>query len=142
MNKMKFELFINFNGNCREAVNFYAKVFNSEVKNLMTAGEAPANPDYLLKESDKDLIMYAEIKIGDKNIMFMDVTSDFPVAIGTNINPTLNLTDKEEISRLFDQLKEGGKVLAEPSKTFFSEWYCMVEDKFGIVWQIFYYEQK
>lgn len=138
---MKFELFINFNGNCREAVNFYADVFNSEVKNLMTAGEAPADPNYTLKESDKDLIMYAEVKIGDKNIMFMDMTSDFPITIGNNINPTLNLTDKNEINRIFERLKEDGKVFVEPSEAFFSKWYCMVQDKFGVIWQILFYEQ-
>jgi len=139
---MTFELFINFNGNCREAVNFYADVFNSEVKNLMKASEAPADPNYQIKEADKDLIMYAEVKIGDKNIMFMDMSSDYPITVGNNINPTLNLSNKDEINRIFNQLKEGGKVFVEPSKAFFSEWYCMVEDKFGIIWQILYYEQK
>ena len=137
---MRFELFINFNGNCREAVDFYAGVFNSEVKNIMTAGEAPADPNYPLKEADKDLIMYAEVKIGDKNIMFMDMTDECAVTVGNNINPTLNLTDKDEINRIFDRLKEGGKVFVEPNKTFFSEWYCMVEDKFGVVWQILFAE--
>jgi PhnB protein len=133
---MKFELFINFNGNCREAVNFYAEVFNSEVKNLMTVGEAPVDPNCPVRDSDKDLIMYAEVKIGDKNIMFMDMVEEYSATIGNNLNPTLNLTNKNEINRIFDKLKEGGKVLAEPGKVFFSEWYCMVEDKFGIVWHI------
>ena len=32
---MKIELFLNFDGNCREAVEFYAKVFKSEVSNFM-----------------------------------------------------------------------------------------------------------
>ena len=44
---MQLELFINFNGNCREAVEFYAKVFKSSVNNLMTYGEAPPDPDYI-----------------------------------------------------------------------------------------------
>ncbi len=133
---MKFELFINFNGNCREAVDFYAKAFKSEVKNLMTYGEAPADPNMPIKESDKDLVMYAEVKIGDKSIMFMDNSPEWPLTIGNNITPTINATDKEEINRLFEVLKEGGKVLAEPMQMFFSQWYCMVEDKFGVVWQI------
>ena len=38
---MQLEMFINFNGNCREAVEFYAKVFKSTVNNLMTYGDAP-----------------------------------------------------------------------------------------------------
>lgn len=133
---MNFELFINFPGSCREAVDFYSKVFKSEVKNLMTAGEAPADPNYPLKEADKNLIMYAEVKIGDKNIMFMDMSSDYPLTIGNNITPTLIIHNKDEINRLFNELKESGKVHMEPSKAFFSEWYCMVEDRFGIIWQL------
>lgn len=133
---MKFELFINFNGNCREAVEFYAKVFKSEVKNLMTFAQAPSDPNYPVKDSEKDLIMYAEVRIGDKNIMFMDMSSDYPIAIGNNISPTINTNDKAEINRLFEALKEGGKVHMEPQKTFFSEWYAMVEDKFGTIWQL------
>ena len=38
---MKLEMFINFNGNCREAVEFYVKVFKSEAGNLMTYGATP-----------------------------------------------------------------------------------------------------
>lgn len=133
---MKFELFINFNGDCREAVEFYAKIFNSEVRNLMTFGQAPADPDYPIKDSEKELIMYAEVRIGDKDIIFMDMSSDYPITVGNNISPTINASTKEEINHLFDLLKEGGKVSMSPQKTFFSEWYAMVEDKFGIVWQL------
>ncbi|MDR3298307.1 MAG: VOC family protein [Candidatus Nomurabacteria bacterium] len=133
---MKFELFINFNGNCREAVEFYAQTFNSEVKDLISFGQAPADPNYPIKDSEKDLVMYAEVKIGDKNIMFMDMSSDYPLTVGNNISPTINTEQKDEINRLFDALKEGGKVYMAPQKTFFSAWYAMVEDKFGIIWQL------
>ena len=135
---MTFELFINFNGNCREAVEFYAKVFKSETKNLMTYGETPADPNNPLQEADKNRIMYVEIKIGDKSIMFMDMPSSMPCSIGNNITPTINFenTDKVEMNRLFNELSEGGTVIMSPQKTFFSEYYAMLTDKFGIVWHI------
>ena len=40
---MRLELFFHFDGNCREAVEFYAKVFRTEVSNIMTYGDAPAD---------------------------------------------------------------------------------------------------
>jgi len=61
---MKLEMFINFDGNCREAVEFYAKVFRSKVGNLMTYGDVPPEPDYTLPEADRDRICYAGIPIG------------------------------------------------------------------------------
>ena len=133
---MTFELFINFNGNCREALDFYSKVFKAEVKNLMTAGEAPADPNYPIAEDEKDLVMYASLKIGDKDIMFMDMDKAHHITIGENITPTLNVADRAEIDRLFGELKEGGEVLMAPAPAFFSPYYAMVKDKFGIIWHI------
>jgi PhnB protein len=136
---MQLEMFINFDGNCREAVEFYAKVFKSEVGNLMTYGEAPPDPNYTVPEADKDKIMYAGIPVGGMVLMFMDTTSDWPLIVGNNINPTISVDDKDEVTRIFTELKEGGEVCMELQETFFSEWYGMVQDKFGVIWQILYY---
>ena len=136
---MKLELFINFNGNCREAVAFYAKVFESEVQNLMTYGETPPDANYPVPEADKDKIMYAGIQIGGITVMFMDMPSDSLCVVGSNINPTISVDSQDEVKRLFNGLKEGGNVYMDLQKTFFSELYGMVEDKYGVIWQILYY---
>jgi len=136
---MKLELFINFDGNCREAVEFYAKVFKSSVNNLMTYGEAPPDPNNALAEADLNRIVYAGIPIGDMVVMFMDMPSGMPLAIGNNINPTISTDDKEEVTRLFNELKDGGEVFAELQEAFFSELYGMVKDKYGVIWQILHY---
>ena len=136
---MQIELFINFDGTCREAVEFYAKVFKSEVRNLMTYGDVPPNPTITMNEADRDRVMYAGIPIDGMTIMFMDVPSGTPLTPGDNVVPTINVADKNEITRLFDELKVGGEVLMPLQSTFFSEWYGMVKDKYGIKWQILYY---
>lgn len=136
---MKLEMFINFDGNCREAVEFYAKVFKSEVGNLMTYGEAPPEPGYTLPEADRDRICYAGVPIGGMVVMFMDMPSDSPLTVGDNINPTVNVEDKDEVTRIFNELKDGGKVLFELQKTFYSEWYGMVKDKYGVIWHVMHY---
>jgi len=136
---MNLELFFNFDGNCREAAEFYAKTFKSEVKNLMTYGQAPPQPNHPISESDKDKIMYADVNIGGITVMFMDMPSNMPLIAGNNINPTISLCCKDEVERIFNELKDGGEVYVELQKTFFSELYGMVKDKFGIIWQILYY---
>jgi PhnB protein len=135
---MQVELFINFDGNCREAVEFYARVFHSEVHDLMTYGQAPPDPNHAASEEDKDKICYAGIPIGGMVLMFMDMPSGFPLEVGNNISPTISTDDKNEVTRLVNALKEDGKVHMEPQKTFFSEWYGMVEDKYGVIWHISY----
>jgi PhnB protein len=136
---MQLELFINFDGNCREAVEFYAKVFRSEVRNLMTYADAPPDPNYAVPEADRERIMYAGVPIGGMTVMCMDMPSCEPLVVGNNITPTFSTDSKDEVVRLFNELKEGGRVYMEPQQAFFSELYCTVEDKFGVIWQILHY---
>ncbi len=139
---MKIEMFINFDGNCKEAVEFYAKVFKTQVKNIMTYSQAPKSEEYPLAPVDKDRIMYACLDFENMSIMFMDMPSNAPLTKGDNINPTISVNDKNEVTRLFNELKEGGAVFMELQKTFFCDWYGMVQDKFGINWHIMFYNEE
>ena len=136
--RIRFDVFINFDGNCREAVAFYAKVFRTEVKNRMTYEEMPPDENYSVAEADKGKIMYACLQIGNMNAMFMDMPSGAPFVTGNNITPTISTDDQAEATRIFNELKEGGTVYAEMGKTFFSELYGMVKDRFGVDWSILY----
>lgn len=140
---MTFELFLNFNdGLARTAAEFYAKVFKSEVKDLMTYGAAANNPGFEVKDEERDYLMYASVKIGDKNVMFMDMSADWRVTVGGNIAPCVVIptgdTSHAEIERIADELSaDGGRVIDAPGKTFFSEYYAMISDKFGITWHVY-----
>jgi len=130
---MTFSVFVNFDGNCREAVEFYAEAFGAETPRMMTYGEAPgANTS----EKDRDRIMYTDLMIGGCNVMFMDFPSDMECVKGNNIQLTLSVPDKEEVRRLFNALKEGGTVGMELEETFWSGLYGMVTDRFGVQWHI------
>lgn len=131
-----FSLFINFNGECQEAVKYYAKVFNSEVQGLMTYDQMPPDPEYTMAEADKSKVMYACVPIFGCYVMFCDTPEGMPFIKGNNISPILGTGDKEEITRIFNALKEGGTVDMELQKTFWSELYGMVTDKYGVVWQL------
>lgn len=133
---MSFDLFINFDGNCKEAIDFYAKAFKSEVQGLMTYGDMPPDPDFVVTEDDKKLVMYSCVPIFGCNVMFCDNPSGMPLIVGNNISPTISTDNKDEITRLFHALGEGGKVEMELQKTFWSELFGSVTDKFGIMWQL------
>ncbi len=131
-----FSLFINFNGECREAIDFYAKVFRSEVQGLMTYGQMPPDPSFTLSEADKGKVMYSNVPIFGCNVMFCDMPEGTPFVKGNNISPTLGTEDEQEIRRCFEALQEGGTVDMELEKTFWSNLYGMVTDKYGITWQL------
>jgi len=139
--KVQMELFINFDGNCREAVEFYAKTFKSTVNHLMTYSQVPPSENYTVPEADKNRVMYAGIPIGDMVMMFSDVPSGSKFIQGNNISLTYSVDSKDEVKRIFNELKAGGEVLMELQQTFYSELYGMVKDKFGIIWQVLYYKR-
>ena len=136
---MSFDVFFNFDGECREAMEFYAKVFRSQVQNVMTYSQIPPDQDYPVPEADRDRILYGNVPIFGCNVMFSDVPSGSEDFVkGTNICPTLGTSDKNEIRRLFAELASGGEVIMELAPTFWSELYGMLEDHYGIIWQLSY----
>ena len=133
---MRLELFINFDGNCNEAVEFYAKAFKTEIMNLQTYGDAPAEHGYVTPEADRNRIMYAALSIGDRTVMFSDAPANGGFLRGNNVCPTLCFESKDEITRIYNELKEGGEAFMELQPTFFAELFAMIEDKFGVIWQL------
>ena len=136
---MQLELFLNFDGDCLQAVEFYARVFKSSVNNLMMYSDAPPAEGYELREADKNRVMYAGVPIGGIVVMFSDCPAGSEFIKGNNICPTVSMDDKAEVTRIFNELSEGGEVYMELQKTFFSELFSMVKDKYGVIWQILHY---
>lgn len=131
-----FSLFLNFDGNCHEALEFYSRIFQSEVQGLMTYDEMPPDPNFPIAEADKKRVMYSSMLIFGCNIMFCDIPASSTLTKGGNINLTLGTEDKEDLQRIFAELSAEGKVLMPLEKSFWSELYGMVQDKYGIIWQL------
>ncbi len=132
---MALQVFVSFNGNCREAVEFYAKVFKTNAPKFMTYGEMPPDPEMVLDDKDKNLIMYTDLNFQDTTVMFCDFPPGMPFTAGNNISLTIVTKDADEIKRLFSELSAGGEVDMELQETFWSNLYGMATDKFGINWQ-------
>lgn len=133
---MSVDVYLNFNGNCREAAEFYAEVFGTEKPQIMTFGEAPPNPDYPLPENAKNLVMHTRLDIDGSNVMFSDVFPGTPFVAGNNISLAFVNKDEEKIRSVFHKLKEGGAVKMELQETFWSKCYGSLKDQFGIEWQL------
>lgn len=94
---MSVDAYLNFNGNCRQAVEFYAEVFGTEQPNIMTFGETPPNPEFPLPEEARDLVMHTRLTINGSNIMFSDTFPGMPFVEGNNISLAYVGNDVEEI---------------------------------------------
>jgi PhnB protein len=135
---MAVNAYLNFNGNCREAVEFYAEVFGTEKPEIMTFGDPPPSSEYPLPEEAKNLVMHTRLNITGSNVMFSDVFPGMPFTVGNNISLAIISKNLDELQSYFSKLKEGGTVGMELQETFWSKCYGSVTDKFGIVWQFNY----
>ncbi|MCL2853041.1 MAG: VOC family protein [Defluviitaleaceae bacterium] len=131
-----FTVFINFDGNCKQAVEFYSKVFGVNPGMNMTYANAPADPNNPMPASFADKIMYTDLKIAGANVMFSDVPPDTEHNFGTNIILNISTSDENELRKWFDNLQDGGHIIMPLGETFFAKMYGMVADKFGICWNL------
>jgi PhnB protein len=118
---MSIDVYLNFNGNCREAVEHYAQVFGTEKPQIMSFGDTPPNPEYPLPEEAKNLVMHSRLNIQGSNVMFSDVFPGSPFIAGNNISLAIVSKSLDEVKSLFANLKEGGKVGMELQETFWSK---------------------
>ncbi len=133
---MSFHVYVNFDGNCREAVEFYRQVFDAEAHEIMTFGEAPPDPELPIPEEHKDLVMHTALNIFGTIVMFSDLLPGEQLVKGNNISLVIMRKDVNEIKDLFEKLKAGGKVQMELQETFFSKYYGSLTDRFGVIWQV------
>ncbi|GHV70906.1 VOC family protein [Spirochaetia bacterium] len=130
---MSLDVYFSFNGNCRKAMEFYAAVFGVKMpEQIMTYGQNPEGSS----EQDKDRILYACMPMFGMNVMFCDCAAGEKYTVGNNIMLTIGISNAEEIKRIFRDLSEGGEVYMPLEKTFFSELFGMVCDRFGVIWQL------
>ena len=67
---MKLSNYLTFNGNCREAFDFYKKVFNAELVDINTFDQMPSDDNMPpLDENDKNRILHICIKIGEDSFL-------------------------------------------------------------------------
>ncbi|KNZ41636.1 VOC family protein [Acetobacterium bakii] len=133
---MKILPYILFNGNCREAVSFYAEVFGSPNADVITNKEIVSNAESEIEKDDKQFVMHSKRIINEANVMFSDLVPGMAFIEGNNVTLIIISDEMEEIKDVYFKLKEGGTVDKELQKTFWSKAYCSMRDRFGIGWQM------
>ena len=131
--------YVNYDGNCEEAFNFYANVFEGSSLSFDRFSSMP-NADQM-PESDQNKIMHAALTLENQGlIMGSDVVQGMSgeVTFGNNFGLTLQPDSEAEAIRLFNALSAGGTVTMPLEKTFWNATFGMFIDKFGINWMVNY----
>lgn len=131
---MSFNIYLTFDGTCREAFEFYQSVFGGEFQDLQTFGDAPAQEG--MSPADPTRIMHMSLPMGDNTLMGSDTMAAGGVTVGDNFSISLSPASKAESDRLFNLLSAGGEVTMPMSDTFWNAYFGAFRDRFGINWMI------
>ena len=125
----EFNTYLNFDGNCKEAMSFYQKCLGAELQ-LMPFSQAPCD----MPAEAKDRIMHARLTKGPAVIMASDTMPGMPFQQGNNFSINIACESVEEIEKYYAALGEKGKVIMPLQETFWAARFGMVTDQFGIGW--------
>lgn len=133
-------IYLTFDGNCKEAFEFYKSVFGGDFPYVGTFGEMPQHDGMpAINEEMKNRIMHITLPISNETcLMGSDTGGEWATNFknGNNFSVSVNTDSIEEADRIFNGLSEGGKVTMPMAKTFWESYFGMFTDKFGINWMV------
>ena len=127
---MKLYPYLNFNGNCEEALNFYKSAFDADITQLGRYGDSPMeSPDEV-----KDKIIHGRVQFGDVIIMASDAMNEKDFTRSGDISLSIECETADQLEKVFAKMAEGGKVTMPLQDQFWGARFGMLTDKFGIHW--------
>ena len=130
---MTLNIYLSFMGDCEAAFKFYERKLGGQVGHLHRYAGSPmedtAPPGW------QDKIMHGSITIGGQVLMGADVRpNNYEAPRGFSLS--LNPMTVAEAERVFEALADDGQEMMPLEKTFWSDAFGMVRDRFGITWMI------
>jgi len=133
---MQVQVYLNFDGRCDEAVEFYRKTLGAEVQMLMRVKDSPEPPQPgVLPAGSENKVMHVAFRIGETTVMASDgYNRGEPRFHGFSLS--LSPADADAARRIFEALVDGGQVQMPLARTFWSPCFGMLTDRFGVGWMV------
>ncbi len=140
-------IYLNFDGNCEQAFDFYKSVFGGEYPYIGRFKDMPPSEDASkqVPEEMANRIMHVSLPISKETmLMGSDTGGEWAANFkqGNNFSISVNAASKDEADRIFNALSAGGQVTMPLANTFWGDYFGMLTDKFGINWMMSYNEQQ
>ena len=130
---MKTSTYLNYGGNCAEALKFYEKHLGAKINMLMTHDQAPGATN--LDPKTAKSVLYASMTLGNAIVQASDVPSERFQPM-RSVYICLSVESDAEAERIYKILTEGGEVYMPIGETFFATRFGQFRDKFGTSWMV------
>lgn len=132
---MQINSYLTFNGNCREAMEFYKKCLGGELT-FQTVGESPRSKK--MKKRMKDAILHATLIKDKLIIMASDLVGEKGLLKGNTVSLLLICSSKSEIQKMYNKLSLDGEKTYPLKPTFQGAVFGNLTDKYGTQWLLHY----
>ncbi len=123
--------YLNFNGNARQALEFYAGVFGGDLT-VSTFGEAG-----MADSSDADKVMHGQLETtAGYTIMAADVPSHLEYQPMAGSAVSLSGDDVDELRGYWEKLSASGAATMPLQKQVWGDEFGMCVDGFGVPWLV------
>src|SRR5215469_7480188 len=131
---MEIQPYLFFDGRCEEAIAFYRDALGAQELMKMRFKDAPASEDFKTSPDVADKIMHASLQIGNSHLLMSDGQAGEQKLSHSGFSLSVTATDVASGEKHFNALAQGGKVTMPFQKTFWTEGFGMLVDKFGVPW--------
>jgi PhnB protein len=133
---MQLIAYLAFDGNCREAFDFYRDAFDGRIVYSATVGESPMAAQ--MPPESHARMMHVHLQVGGAALMGADTQpgcgDGATAAGGTCVNVMLDST--EEAERVWGKLARGAEIRMPLEATFWATRFGMLTDRFGKAWMV------
>jgi PhnB protein len=134
-------VYLYFKGNCEKAFDFYKSIFGGEYEFLGRYGDISQDARENFPYCTDDQIMHVTLPIS-KETMLMGadlITSNEEISDSkSRFSLYVRTETMNEAERIFEALSDEGAVIVPLDNQFWSSYYGLCIDKFGISWKITY----
>ena len=135
MSQPTIQPYLFFGGRCEEAVKFYERALGAKVEMLMKFSDSPDPvPPGMIAPGFEKKVMHSSFRIGDSVVMASDGSNADEKS--SHVSLSLSCKTNAEVDKAFAALSDGGQVMMPPGKTFWSPYFGMAKDRFGIGWMV------
>jgi PhnB protein len=136
LKKRLVQAYLNFDGRCDEALEFYRQAIDAEVGMVLRFKDSPEPPPPgCVPPGSEAKVMHSQFNIGDSVVMASDGRCTGKPSF-QGITLSISVATEAEADKYFNALAVGGQVQMPLTRTFFSPRFGMVADKFGVNWMV------
>lgn len=129
---MNIGIHINFNGRCEEALTFYSEALGGCIESMTRYEHTPTASE--VPEDFREKIAHGVVRCGGLEIAGADVPTGYEPQAGIQI--LVHVSSVAEAERIFAALSKSGSVSFVPQATYWSPYYAMFKDKYGVQWEV------